>query len=59
VRQSNPYILEQAWEWTFLKVNNLLNKKTASKKKIHRHPSEDVEAEGGRLVKEADFEAEK
>ena len=31
VRQSNPYILEQRWEWTFLKVHNLLNKKTASK----------------------------
>ena len=31
VRQSNPYILQQRWEWTFLKVHNLLNKKTASK----------------------------
>jgi hypothetical protein len=32
VRQSNPHILEQALEWTFLKVHNLLNKKMASKK---------------------------
>jgi hypothetical protein len=31
VRQSNPYILEERWEWTFLKVHDLLNKKTASK----------------------------
>ena len=30
LRQSNPYILQQRWEWTFLKVHNLLNKKTAS-----------------------------
>ena len=30
VRQSNPYILQQTWEWTFLKVHNLLYKKTAS-----------------------------
>ena len=27
----DPYILEQTWEWNFLKVHNLLNKKTASK----------------------------
>ena len=27
VRQSSPYILEQTWEWTFLKVHNLVNKK--------------------------------
>ena len=25
VDQSNPYILEQTWEWNFLKVHNLLN----------------------------------
>ena len=28
-------------------------------KKIHIHPPEDTEAEGGRMVKERDFEAEK
>ena len=32
--------------------------KNGLEKKFHRHPSEDAEAEGGRLVKEADFEAE-
>ena len=33
--------------------------KNGLEKKFHPHPSEDAEAEGGRLVKEADFEAEK
>ena len=23
----NPYILEQTWEWTFVRVHNLVNKK--------------------------------
>ena len=61
VRQSNPYILLQRWEWTFLKVHNLLNKKTASKKNFTHVLARTLrpkEAEGGRLVKEADFEAE-
>jgi hypothetical protein len=55
----NPCILLKTWEWTFLKVLNLLNKKTASTFFFHLHPSKDAEAEEGRMVKERDFEAEK
>ena len=58
MRQSNPYILEQTWEWTFLKVHNLLNKKKTASCFFHLCPSKDAEAEGGRMVKEQAFKAE-
>ena len=51
VKQLNPYILLQTWEWTFLKIHNLLNKKKTS--------SEDAEAEAGCMIREQDFQAEK
>ena len=53
VDQSNPYILQQKWEWTFLKIHNLLNKND-QRKKIYRPPLKDAEAKGGCLVKETE-----
>ena len=58
MRQSNPYILLQTWERTFLRVHNLTNKKKTLIF-FHLYPSEDTEVEGGCMVKERDFEAEK
>ena len=59
MRQSNPDILLQTWEWTFLKVYNLLGKKQPQFLFTYVHPSENAEAEGGCMVKEQDSEAEK
>ena len=57
MRQSNPYILLQTWEWTFLKTHNLLKKWPYFF--FNLHPSEDAEDKGGHMVNERDFEAEK